>query len=180
MKLAYTGETISGPDGKLFPVLNEPAVDFKAAAEGRKSAETYVLRAQGGEAIETKNTTGQKENGDVHIAKSGDAIFQNLHNPDDRYVPNNSLKFDALEQSGYEIVRKEAEDRVFIKSKTKSKILVEAVSEPICIKDAWGAGQHQFLYPGATLKLNDNGKVTGIDKSAFDATWEVSKPALKL
>lgn len=45
---------------------------------------------------------------------------------------------------------------------------------PTCIKDVWGSGRHQFLFEGASLKKNpETKKVTGIDKEAFDNTWEV-------
>ena len=53
----------------------------------------------------------------------------------------------------------------------------EIIIIPTCIKDAWGVGAHQFLFKGATLKKDlKSGKVTGIDKFAFDETWEIIEP----
>ena len=143
--------------------------------------ETLVRRAEGGEQIETKNSENKVES--VYTAQSGDAIFINLHNLDDVYVPADAdgarWKFKDLEKKGYEITREDQENGgVLVKSTTTAKLLHEIIQEPTCIKDAWGEGQHQFLFSGATLKQGDNGRVTGIDKEAFDATWEItSRPA---
>ncbi len=181
MPLPYTAEIISSPDGIPCKVLDSKAVSFDGAVEGRKATETLVRCAAGGEAIETKNSEGRVES--VYEASAGDAIFINLHNPEDIYVPGNPdgsrWQFKDLTSKGYEITGDDYEGGgVRVKSTAKSKLLHEAVEEPTCIKDAWGEGQHQFLFEGATLKLNNNGSVTGIDKEAFDATWETtSTPA---
>jgi hypothetical protein len=183
MQLPYTQETVSSPDGLDCKVLDSKAVSFANAFEGRKATETLVRRAEGGEAIETKNGEGKVES--VYTAQAGDAIFVNLHNPDDVYVPGSPdgsrWQFKDLASKGYEITGDDHErGGVRVKSTTMSKLLLEAVEEPTCIKNAWGEGQHQFLFAGATLKLNNNGSVTGIDKSAFDATWEItSRPAIQ-
>lgn len=176
MTLAYKEEWVDNPEGIACQVLDGAKVDFSSAVSGRKSAETLVRRAEGGEIIQTKNSDGQVES--TYAAKDGDAIFINLHNLDDIYVPGNEdgsrWQFSELEDKGYEIVGDDHEnDGIRIKSTSVSKLLVEAVQDPTCIKDAWGEGQHQFLFKGATLKFNDDGHVTGIDKEAFDATWEV-------
>ena len=177
MLLPYTNEVVASPDGIDCKVLDANAVDASGAVEGRKATQTLVRRAEGGEAIETKNKEGKVES--VYTAKAGDAIFINLHNPDDIYVPGNAdgsrWQFSELTSKGYEISGEDQErGGVLVKSTSTSKLLHEAVEEPTCIKDAWGEGQHQFLFAGATLKLNANGRVTGIDKSAFDATWEIT------
>ncbi len=177
MSLPYVSEKIESPDGVLCQVLDSARVDFSAAAEGRKKAETLVREARGGEEIVTRNKSGQVES--IYTAKPGDAIFINLHNPDDVYVPGNAdgtrWQFSELAERGYEVTAREADGAVRVKSAVYAPLLPEAVEKPTCIKDAWGAGQHQFLYPGATLKGNGPGRVTGIDKTAFDATWEVRK-----
>jgi hypothetical protein len=176
MQLPYLNETILSPDGVPCEVLDVLHVDFNQASSlGRKSAETLVKEAQGGEAIVTKNKEGKTES--TYIAQKGDAIFVNLDNPDDVYVPGNldgtRWKFSELRQKGYDIISGHPDTRgVRVKSAKTFKVFPEAVEKPTCIKDAWGAGQHQFLFSGATLKLNDNGQVTGIDKNAFDKTWE--------
>lgn len=177
MPLPYTAETVSSPDGIACKVLDSKAVNFAGAVEGRKATETLVRRAEGGEAIETKNGQGKVES--VYTAQAGDAIFINLHNSDDMYVPGNPdgsrWQFKDLTSKGYEITGDDQErGGVRVKSTAMSKLLHEAVEEPTCIKNAWGEGQHQFLFAGATLKLNNNSSVTGIDKTAFDATWEIT------
>jgi hypothetical protein len=178
--LPYTNEIIASPDGIDCRVLDGNSISFAGAVEGRKSTETLVRRAEGGEKIETRNADRKVES--IYVAQPGDAIFINLHNPDDIYVPGNPdgsrWQFSDLTTKGYEISGDDHEHGgVRVKSAQVSRLLHEAVHEPTCIKDAWGAGQHQFLFKGATLKLNGNGAVTGIDKTAFDATWEISKDA---
>lgn len=184
MGLPYTGETLANPEGKVCPVLDPSRVDFSNAVLGRKKTETLVRRAKGGELIETRNKEGQVET--TYTTKPGDAIFVNLHDEKDTYCPGNAdntrWQFDDFLTKGYEVTAGSIEGgAVKVKSTAAAKILPEAVAEDLCVKDAWGPGQHQFLYKGATLKLGGNGVVTGIDKSAFDATWEVmgqkQKPA---
>lgn len=174
MKLSYTTEKIVSPDGIECAVLDTKKIDFDQAVKGRKSAETLVREAKGGEKIQTKNTKGEIES--EYIAKKGDAIFINLHNSNDIYVPGNPdgtrWQYSELPEKGYIIVA-ETKDGVRMKNGTEFSILHEAIEKPACIKNAWGPEQHQFLFKGATLKLNENGSITGIDKSAFDKTWEV-------
>jgi hypothetical protein len=176
MKLPYTTDIESSPEGTACQVLDTKAVDFSAAKLGRKTAETLIRRAKGGEELITRNKDGQIEN--TYVAKAGDAIFINLHNADDRYVPadrdGTRWQFSQLAEKGYIVTSGDpATGEVRVKNGQSFRVLSEAVEQPTCIRDAWGPGQHQFLFPGATLKLNDNGSVTGIDKSAFDATWEL-------
>ena len=176
MAFKYTEAVVNSPDGIPCKVLDTQSIDFSFAVEGRKTAETLLRRAEGGERIETKNAEKKVES--IYFAKAGDAIFINLHNLDDMYVPGNAdgsrWKFQDIVSKGYEIT---GEDQlnggVRIKSTKTSQLLHEAIKEPTCILNAWGEGQHQFLFEGATLKKGDNGTVTGIDKSAFDATWEI-------
>ena len=53
-------------------------------------------------------------------------------------------------------------------------MLFDVIKEPTCIKNAWGEGQHQFLYEGAVLKKDlKTQKITGIDKEAFKKTWMI-------
>jgi hypothetical protein len=176
MKLPYTGETLANPEGKVCPVLDVSRVDFTGAGLGRKKTETLVRRAKGGEVIETRNSAGQIET--TYTTKAGDAIFVNMHDEKDTYCPGNPdntrWQFDDFLGKGYEITAGSiAGGAVKVKSTVTSKILHEAVTEDVCIKDAWGPGKHQYLYKGATLKLSVAGQVIGIDKSAFDGTWEV-------
>ena len=178
MPLPYKEEFIASPDGISCKILDTAHVDFSSAAEGRKATETLVRCAVGGERIETKNSERKVES--VYIAKAGDAIFINLHNLDDIYVPGNPdgsrWQFKDLTSKGYEITGDDQENGgVRVKSSRTAKLLHEAVEQPTCIKDAWGKDQHQFLFVGATLKKDDNGNVTGIDKEAFDATWEITR-----
>ena len=63
---------------------------------------------------------------------------------------------------------------VFVKSTNKALLLVEIIQKPTCIKNAFGKNKHQFLYFGATLKKDiKTGQITGIDKNAFNSTWQV-------
>lgn len=179
MALPYTGETLANPEGKICPILDCSRVDFSKAQLGRKKTETLVRRAKGGEVIETRNSTGKIET--TYTTKAGDAIFVNLHDEKDTYCPGNPdntrWQFDDFLAKGYEITAGSlAGGAVKVKSTVTSRILPEAVTEDLCIKDAWGPGKHQYLYKGATLKLSEAGQVIGIDKSAFDATWEVLPP----
>lgn len=175
--LLYKEELVASPDGTSCKVLDTQAVDFSHAVEGRKKTETLVRCAVGGERIETKNSEKKVET--VYAAKAGDAIFINLHNPDDIYVPANPdgsrWQFKDLTSRGYEIMGDDHENGgVRVKSTQTAKLLHEAVEQPTCIKNAWGEGQHQFLFSGATLKQDNKCNVTGIDKEAFDATWEIT------
>jgi hypothetical protein len=174
--LPYKEEHVQSPDGTSCKILDTQAIDFSSAVQGRKKTETLVRCATGGERIETKNSEKKIES--VYVAKTGDAIFINLHNPDDIYVPANPdasrLQFKELASNGYEIIGDDhANGGVLVKSTQSAKLLHEAIKQPTCIKNAWGEGQHQFLFSGATLKKDNKGNVTGIDKKAFDATWEI-------
>jgi hypothetical protein len=174
--LPYFEETVLSPQGFLCQVLNTNGISWDGAHSGRKTSQTLVRRAWQGETLETKNTAGKIES--VYRAQRGEAIFVNPHNPDDQYVPGTPsgerMKFSDLVTSGYRIVAVQENGDVTVQNDQSFKILHEVVKQPTCIKDAWGPGQHQFLYPGASLKLAaDNIQVTGIDKEAFDKTWEL-------
>jgi hypothetical protein len=176
MELPYTRGILISPDSITCQILNTARIDFSNAVLARKSAETLVRRAEGGERIITKSAEGRIEH--IYTAKVGEAIFINLHNPTDTYVPGNAdgtrWQFQELEQKGYVITGDDpVNGGIRIKSTKSFKILHEAVEKPTCIKNAWGTGQHVFLFAGASLKLHDDGHVSGIDKSAFDRTWEM-------
>ncbi len=177
--MKYTNEVITSPDNIACDVLEVTGVDFRAAERGRKKTETTVRKAEPGEEIVTRNN-GIVES--VYVTVGGEAIF--INNPDDVYVPGNPdgsrWQFSELEQKGYEIISRVDSETVTVKSAQTFPILPEIITQPTCIKDAWGPGQHQFIFKGATLKLNDNGSVTGIDKNAFDTTWEVLPKGNKL
>lgn len=177
MKLPYTGEIIENPDGIPCKVLDTAKVDDSTAVEGRKTALTLVRRAEGGELIETLNDEGTVES--TYTTKPGDAIFINLHNHKNIYVPGEPdgtrWQFKDLESHGYEITGDDHENGgILVRSTATAKLLHEAVEEPTCIKDAWGEGKHLFLFNGATLKVMDNHRITGIEKASFDATWEIT------
>lgn len=111
MTLSYTDEKIISPDGIACAVLHTDKLDFTHAAKGRKAAETLVRCAQGGEPIITRNTEGKIEN--QYTAKTGDAIFINLHNHNDIYVPGNAdgsrWQFSELTAKGYIITGDDVE-----------------------------------------------------------------------
>jgi len=178
MTLPYTSEILQSPDGTECAVLDVLKIDFTNAARGRKRSETLVREAKGGERIVTVKQGGLIES--ECVAEKGDAIFVNLHDLNDIYIPGNPdgtrWKFDELAERGYEVVATDSENGgVRVKTAAVFKLLHEAVKKPTCIRDAWGQGNHQFLFPGATLKLNekDGNRVTGINKPDFDGTWEI-------
>lgn len=168
----YKNETIIF-NGITFKVIDEQKLDFTNAKMGFKSAKTKVVCAKGGEIIETKNNEGKIEC--ISKAEKGSAIFCN--NDADRYIPRNSngqcYKFNEIEKHGYDIVESK-DDYIIIQSNNKALLLFDLIKEPSCIKDAWGEGQHQFLYEGAVIKKDcKNAKITGIDKVAFKNTWTI-------
>ncbi len=119
MSLVYQDKVIQGPDGTSCRALDVSAVTVEGSLEGRKSSVTLVRCAAGGEDVETKNAAGQVES--VYTAVAGDAIFINLHNLDDMYVPGNAdgtrWKFADISAKGYEIVGDDQEHGgVLIKS----------------------------------------------------------------
>ena len=169
--LSYTKQIITF-DNINFKVLDVENINFSQAKVGVKKQLTKVVCAKGGEKIVTKNNKAEIEN--ITIAQTGDAIFCN--NKNDKYIPSTNgktWKFDSLQSYGYEIV-KTLKNCVYVKSTNKALLLVEIINQPSCIQNAFGNNKHQFLYKGATLKKDiKTGKVTGIDKHAFDTTWEV-------
>lgn len=174
--LIYTDEMIENPDGIPCLVLDVSQIDFQGAVQGRKSALTRVERAKGGEEIITRNANKVAES--TYIANPDDAIFINIEMPEDMYVPGNSdgsrWKYDEVSERGYEAIDNGSlDDWMLVKSTKTAYLMPQVIQTPSCIKDAWGQEQHQFLFQGATLKLDDSGKVTGIDHDAFEATWEI-------
>lgn len=176
--MKYTDEIILSPEGIECHVLDTESVDFTNCELGRKTKETIILKANGNEKIDTINSDGLIES--TYITNPGEAIFYN--NDKDKYVPRDSngtpIMFDNIEESGYEITTPLFQfgnnQAIKVKSKKTAYLLHEIIEIPTCIKDAWGIGAHQFLYEGATLKKDpDTNKVTGIDKVAFDKTWEI-------
>lgn len=177
-ELPYTKEIIVSPDGIRCHVLDTNKIEFDSNCIGRKNKETIVLRANGNERIDTINSLGLIES--TYITKPGEAIFYNSEN--DQYVPRdgngNSRMFDDIENYDFEITTPlfqfKNNEAVKVKNKKVAYLLPKIINKPTCIKDAWGLGNHQFLYEGATLKKDpDTNKVTGIEKEAFDNTWEI-------
>lgn len=172
-QLPYLNQTVLSPDKTPCKVLNVMLLSFAKAPIGRKSSTTLVKRAQHNEKIVTYNNNGQIES--VAYSNKGDAIFEN--SPTDRYIPRDSdgnpFKFECVEKYGYQITE-QGSNYCLVKSKKYAKLLVGCIKEPTCILNAFGTGSHQFLFEGATLKQDiSSGKVTGIDKQAFETTWEI-------
>ena len=184
MELKYTNESITSPNGIDCFVLDTKSIDFSSAPLGQKTKDTLVIRAKAGEMIDTINSDGNVES--TYITEEGDAVFYN--NEKDRYVPvcddGRRLKFNEIEGHNYRVTGfpsfmeiHDATKRpygVFVVNTDKYRVLPEIIVLPTCLKDAFGPGQHQFLFEGATLKQDpQTGLVTGIEKKAFDETWEV-------
>jgi len=176
--LKYSDEYIENPDGIKCRVLKTEEIDFTDSYIGRKSTETLVLKANGNEKIETINWQGLVES--IYVAQPGEAIFCNSET--DKYVPRDAngqaWMFDEITRYWYEITENlnpiDTNEAIKIKSNKLAQVLPNVITAPTCIKDAWGKGSHQFLFEGATLKKDmETGKVTGIEKEAFDKTWEI-------
>ena len=169
MKLVYTDEVIEF-DGKTFSVLDTEKIDFAGARKGVKSSLTKVCRAKGTEKIITANSNGVES---VVVAEKDDAIFCN--SDIDIYVANTNgvhWHFDEIEEHGYTIVERVNDDCVYIRSNNQAYLLHEVIEKNSVIKDAFGEGNNQYLYKGATLKKDiKTGRITGIEKQAFDQTW---------
>ena len=180
MNLKYFDEYIKNPDGIDCRVLDVQNVDFSSSVMGRKAKETIVIRAKGNEKIDTINAKWLVETS--YVTSEGNAIFYN--NEKDIYVPRKKdgtpWNFDDIEEHGYEITTDlfifNNSVAVKVKSTNIAYLLPEVIDAPTCIKDAFGVGNHQFLFEGATLKMDPNTlKVTGIEKGAFDTTWEITR-----
>ncbi len=170
--MIYTGEVINF-DGKDFKVIDTSKLDFSKAKLGVKASLTKIVVAKNDEIIETKNNKGEVET--IHKVKKGEIIFCN--NDDDRYCPcydnGNGWKLEDIEKNGYVFVENK-DDCIMIRSNNKALLLVEFIQENSCIKDAFGEGQHQFLYKGEKKKKDlKTEKITGIDKIAFENTWTI-------
>jgi len=172
-RLPYLNQTVLSPDGTPCRVLFVEGLCFDGAPIGRKCSTTLVRRARQNEQVVTFFSDGTVES--VTQANENDAIFEN--SPTDRYIPRdasgNPFNFQHIEQYGYQIVEQGSSD-CLVKSKLFAKLLVGAVRQPTCILDAFGEGNHQFLFVGATLKQDIlSGKITGISKEAFVKTWKI-------
>ena len=179
---ALTGETVRHSDGVDYAVIDTSRVDFEseAATFGKKTKPTLVRVAKAGEEIIT--SPGAVEESRT-VAKGGEMIFVNRlpNGKEDAFIPRDGSGVangqQVLDQR-YELVGGDVngEGALFRPKGAPSRLLHEVVDRPTVIKDAWGPGQHQFLDKGATLKT-ENGRVTGIDKAAFDETWNITDQA---
>lgn len=167
------------PEGIKYPVLDIQALDFTSAPWGQKISETRVRCAIPGEAVYTYNSKGKLE-GEPYLCEGGEAIFQNLHDLKDQYVPANAegqrLKFSELERHGFATVsRHEHDGSIRVVNTQKYKILTDIVDQPLCIRNVRGLGKHQFLPAGSALKLGKSGRVSGVEPTAFEKTWAIIK-----
>lgn len=179
---AYTGETIKHSDGVDYAVIDTTRLNFDApeAVFGKKTKPTLVRVAKAGEEIVT--SPGKVEESRI-TAKGGELIFINKlpGGVEDAFIPRDvsgAANGQQIVDEKYELVGGDinGEGAFFRPKGTPSKLLHEAVTKPTVIKNAWGAGRHQFLGEGATLK-QDKGRATGIDKAAFDETWSITDDA---
>ena len=174
--LPTTGEYLPNPQGVMCPVLDVSQLDFSGASKAVKRDLTLVRPAEQGEFIH-ENFNGEEETYG-YKAETGDAVFVN--SPIDQYVPlaldGSRLKFDDLEENGYKIVSLH-EGTAYVACPS-AEFLVGVVEDHICIRNTWGEedslSNHQFLSAGATLKLDQHGKVTGLDKEGFKKWMLVS------
>lgn len=171
----YLDENLVSPCGTICKVLDTASIDYSSFVPAVKKVFPLVFRANGGELIEAKNQDGTIET--TVIADVNDAIFMSPTNINDLYIPQGihggRLKFDELEENGFKVIKFLSFTAIVIaKQLTPCLVLLNSIHTPTCIKDAFGPGRHQFLYPGAVLKKTERG-VSGISKEIFDSTWEV-------
>ena len=170
---AYTSETIQD-NGKSYHVLDGSKLNFSAAPFGKKTAETTARLAEPEEHIVTMPGT-EKES--AYVANGGEVVFDN--GGGDVYVPRDNAGHSTgkhILDTKYDLVRGSLEqgNAAYIPKANPSRIMPFSTTRYTAIKDAWGPGAHQFLPPNSTLKLNDNGQVTGIEGSAFEKTWSIT------
>jgi hypothetical protein len=175
----YTPETILHTDGIAYAVLDCAKLDFSGrdVKFGKKTKPTLVRIAKKGEVIITQPGTVEESRIE---ATGGELVFTNYLPGDveDVFIPRDAhgnpngreILSERYRMIGGNIL---GEGGLFQPRNAPFKLLHEAITEPTCIKDAWGPGNHQFLGKGATLKL-DGTRVTGIDKAAFDETWSIT------
>ncbi|MFO0389295.1 MAG: hypothetical protein ACK502_06210 [Alphaproteobacteria bacterium] len=182
IKQGMNAQTIKNSDGVNYTVLDTTKLDFDApeAVFGKKTKPTLVRTAKPGEEIIT--SPGKVEESRI-TAKGGEVIFVNQlpDGREDAYIPrdaNGRPNGQQILNEKYEAIGDDPNGKgaLFRPKGSPSKLLPAAITEPTVIKDAWGPGNNQFLDVGATLKL-DNGRVTGIDKAAFDETWSITDKA---
>lgn len=178
-----TPKTLRGkaPDG------TEVKIKISDAVIPPDQSEVERLEGESGEFIITEYN-GKPET--VSFAYKGDTIYtQKLLYPDgtskvERYVPPDGQKY--LEDN-YKKVPKETQDPRDADmskfgaeyepapDKPLTKIMYKVVGkEPVVILDAFGPGRHQFLYEGAVIKEDFDGKrsrPTGVNWPAWYASW---------
>ncbi len=192
-RLTYKKGYMTNEDGIKCRIIDVENTDFANASQGRKSSTTLVIEAQGGEST-AQIFENAKETQWPYTAQKGDAIFvqgdipaclkfmkaaqiDNKHGAIDIYVPDNAqhsdtgrLQFKDLETEGYAIQPAEsARAETYVKSPS-ALILPQANKVWACI--AYPDEQVKFFPPNSSFKLLE-GKVSGINSEAFDATWEL-------
>ncbi len=163
-------------DGKFFkPFIKEYFLQYFSdkTVKARKATLTKVYIASEGQKIETI-VGGNVET--TFIAEGDEIIFEN--NPQDVFVPRDKSGKpngrEILKQS-YDWVKGGVRDSIaFYRPNKVEDVAHEVVTQNTVIFDAYGEGQHQYLTIGATLKIKGD-RVTGINKEAFDNTWELIK-----
>lgn len=166
------------PEGIPHKILDCNKVDFSAAAMGRKAVPTLVRRAEAGELIITKNAQGLRDASKDYVTTGGELIIDNGNG--DIFVPagkdGTRARFAELEKT-YDIVGDDyVRGGLLVVGKDTFPILPQVITEPTCIKDAFGPGNDQWLPAGSTLKLNTpSTSVTGFDPGGAEK-WEVTAP----
>lgn len=174
--LAYTGEKILHSDQKAYDVLDTTQIDFKnctiklAQKTGNILVRIAIKR-------ETINTIPYSIVESHYTAKGGELIFINSQfNEMDAYVPRDihgNPNGKQLLHENYKLIDGNlSSGAIYCPIAKPIKILHEYITQPTCIKNVWGVGNHQFLQEGATLKIESN-PITGIDKIAFKETWKI-------
>ncbi|HTK85902.1 MAG TPA: hypothetical protein VL625_12535 [Patescibacteria group bacterium] len=175
-----TGRTVTSPEGVECSIIDVSKLDFgndDEAAWGKKTRPIKAWIARPGEKVATALAQGTES---YYECAGGEVVFENElpHGLKDIYVPRSPTG----ESTGAALLKRDylpvdhglnGEHGCFAPNSKPVKILHEIINRPACIVDCWGPGKHAYFYPGATLKIAD-GRVTGIDKDAFDFTWSIT------
>ncbi len=178
---AFTDDPpIRHTDGLDYAVLDPTKLDFTGPniVFGKKTHATRVHIAKPGEVI-CAQPGGFSEVAD-YTAAGGEIVLTNeLHNGRiDSYVlrtqDGHPVGMDVLEEH-YALIGGDihGEGAYYCPIDPCVPLLHEAIDRPTCIMNEYGVGIHAFYKEGATLKLL-HGKVSGIERDAFDETWQLT------
>ena len=183
----YKDEFIDNGNGVLCQVIDIAKVaevfETDEIKWGKKTKPILIRTAKAGEVIETVVSAKESH----YVCTGGEAIFINELEGGklDIFVPrtpeNVPSGWDILSKR-YEVIgpNDEKGGTYYRPIFAPCKLLHETIGSNSCVMNCWGEGNHAFLYEGATLKQEADGRITGIDKLAFDQTWSITNKLGKI